>query len=91
MFIFILFVYLSIYYIYLLIIILIVFISYVQVVDILRTTELYSSHLKTDNLRCEDPVTSDLIGALITVSIQFYFKMSNYKCYLLMRQETVNI
>uniref|UniRef100_A0A1B6C1K8 3',5'-cyclic-AMP phosphodiesterase n=1 Tax=Clastoptera arizonana TaxID=38151 RepID=A0A1B6C1K8_9HEMI len=39
-----------------------------KVVDILRTTELYSSHLKADNLRCEDPVTSDLIGALITVS-----------------------
>ncbi|XP_054277749.1 high affinity cAMP-specific and IBMX-insensitive 3',5'-cyclic phosphodiesterase 8 [Macrosteles quadrilineatus] len=37
-----------------------------KVVDILRTTELYSSHLKADNLRCEDPVTSDLIGALIT-------------------------
>nr|XP_018914696.1 PREDICTED: high affinity cAMP-specific and IBMX-insensitive 3',5'-cyclic phosphodiesterase 8B [Bemisia tabaci]XP_018914697.1 PREDICTED: high affinity cAMP-specific and IBMX-insensitive 3',5'-cyclic phosphodiesterase 8B [Bemisia tabaci]XP_018914698.1 PREDICTED: high affinity cAMP-specific and IBMX-insensitive 3',5'-cyclic phosphodiesterase 8B [Bemisia tabaci]XP_018914699.1 PREDICTED: high affinity cAMP-specific and IBMX-insensitive 3',5'-cyclic phosphodiesterase 8B [Bemisia tabaci] len=37
-----------------------------KVMDILRTTELYSSHLKADNIRCDDPVTSDLIGALIS-------------------------
>ncbi|XP_026686300.1 high affinity cAMP-specific and IBMX-insensitive 3',5'-cyclic phosphodiesterase 8B-like, partial [Diaphorina citri] len=37
-----------------------------KVIDILRTTELYSSHVKAENLRCEDPVTSDLIGALIS-------------------------
>lgn len=38
-----------------------------KVLDILRTTELYSTHLKNnDNLKCDDPVTSDLIGALIT-------------------------
>lgn len=36
-------------------------------VDILRVTELYSSHLKTENIKFDDPVTSDLIGALITV------------------------
>ncbi|CAH1716531.1 high affinity cAMP-specific and IBMX-insensitive 3',5'-cyclic phosphodiesterase 8 isoform X1 [Aphis gossypii] len=37
-----------------------------KVVDILRVTELYSSHLKTENIKYDDPVTSDLIGALIT-------------------------
>ncbi|XP_025410032.1 high affinity cAMP-specific and IBMX-insensitive 3',5'-cyclic phosphodiesterase 8-like isoform X2 [Sipha flava] len=37
-----------------------------KVVDILRVTELYSSHLKTENIKFDDPVTSDLIGALIT-------------------------
>ncbi|XP_039278130.1 high affinity cAMP-specific and IBMX-insensitive 3',5'-cyclic phosphodiesterase 8 isoform X4 [Nilaparvata lugens] len=38
-----------------------------KVLEILRTTELYSTHLKNnDNLKCDDPVTSDLIGALIT-------------------------
>ncbi|XP_050527670.1 high affinity cAMP-specific and IBMX-insensitive 3',5'-cyclic phosphodiesterase 8-like [Daktulosphaira vitifoliae] len=39
-----------------------------KVVDILRVTELYSSHLKTENIKYDDPVTSDLIGALITQS-----------------------
>jgi len=39
-----------------------------QVVDILRTTELYSSHLKEDQTRLGDPVAADLIGALLTVS-----------------------
>ncbi|XP_065200949.1 high affinity cAMP-specific and IBMX-insensitive 3',5'-cyclic phosphodiesterase 8-like isoform X2 [Planococcus citri] len=37
-----------------------------KVVDILRTTELYSSHVKSESIKFEDPVTSDLIGALIT-------------------------
>lgn len=41
--------------------------TFLQVVDILRVTELYSSHLKTENIKYDDPVTSDLIGALITV------------------------
>lgn len=36
-----------------------------QVMDILRTTELYTSHLKTDNLRAEDPLTKNLIAALV--------------------------
>ena len=36
--------------------------------DILRTTELYTSHLKADNLRAEDPVTTTLIAALVSVS-----------------------
>lgn len=37
-----------------------------QVMDILRTTELYTSHLKADNLRAEDPVTTNLIAALVS-------------------------
>lgn len=44
-----------------------------QVVDILRVTELYSSHLKTENIKYDDPVTSDLIGALITVNLLIFF------------------
>lgn len=37
-----------------------------QVMDILRTTELYTSHLKADNLRAEDPLTTNLIAALVS-------------------------
>ncbi|XP_073990558.1 high affinity cAMP-specific and IBMX-insensitive 3',5'-cyclic phosphodiesterase 8-like isoform X2 [Rhodnius prolixus] len=36
-----------------------------QVMDILRTTELYTSHLKAENLRAEDPLTTNLIAALV--------------------------
>uniref|UniRef100_A0A0K8SGT4 3',5'-cyclic-AMP phosphodiesterase n=1 Tax=Lygus hesperus TaxID=30085 RepID=A0A0K8SGT4_LYGHE len=36
-----------------------------EVMDLLRTTELYTSHLKTDNLRAEDPLTTNLIAALV--------------------------
>lgn len=38
-----------------------------QVVDILRTTELYSPQLKDDKGKSGDPVASDLIGALLSV------------------------
>jgi len=38
-----------------------------QVVDILRTTELYSPQLRDDKGRSGDPVTSDLLGALLSV------------------------
>jgi hypothetical protein len=38
-----------------------------QVVDILRTTELYSPQLKDDKGKPGDPVTNDLIGALLSV------------------------
>ncbi|GLH06991.1 Uncharacterized protein GBIM_12560 [Gryllus bimaculatus] len=36
-----------------------------KVVDILRTTELYSPVVREDRLRPDDPVTSDLISALL--------------------------
>lgn len=61
--------------------------------DILRTTELYTSQLKTDSLRAEDPVTTNLIAALVAVSISsicFYdhyrkdckFQNSSIDCFL---------
>lgn len=37
-----------------------------KVVDILRTTELYSPQLKDDKGKSGDPVTNDLIGALLS-------------------------
>jgi len=46
---------------------LLILLSYLQVVDILRTTELYSPQLKDDRGKSGDPVASDLIGALLSV------------------------
>ncbi|XP_069672167.1 high affinity cAMP-specific and IBMX-insensitive 3',5'-cyclic phosphodiesterase 8B isoform X3 [Periplaneta americana] len=37
-----------------------------KVVDILRTTELYSPQMKDDKTKTGDPVTNDLIGALLS-------------------------
>ncbi|KAJ9576116.1 hypothetical protein L9F63_007003 [Diploptera punctata] len=37
-----------------------------KVVDILRTTELYSPQLKDDKGKTGDPITSDLMGALLS-------------------------
>lgn len=43
-----------------------------KVIDTLRSTELYSPQMKEDHrVRSEDPVTNDLIGALLTVSYIF--------------------
>lgn len=39
-----------------------------QVMEILRTTELFTSQLKADSMMREDPLTTSLIEALITVS-----------------------
>lgn len=37
-----------------------------KVIDILRSTELYLPQMKDDQrMRSEDPVTTDLIGALL--------------------------
>lgn len=38
-----------------------------KVVDILRSTELYSPQLKENRIRPDDPVTVDLISALLSV------------------------
>lgn len=73
-----------------------------KVIDILRSTELYSPNMKEDHrVRAEDPVTNDLIGALLTVKplssyrsnhlallFYFYSKVS-YKIYL--QEEVVTI
>lgn len=42
-----------------------------KVVDILRSTELYSPQLKENRIRPDDPVTVDLISALLSVRIYF--------------------
>lgn len=39
-----------------------------KVLEILRTTELYSPHLSTQQVREEDQMTSDLVGGLMSVS-----------------------
>lgn len=40
-----------------------------QVLDILRSTELFAPHVAEVKGRNEDPVTSDLVGALLLVSV----------------------
>ena len=40
-----------------------------QVLDILRSTELFAPHVAEVKGRNEDPVTTDLVGALLLVSI----------------------
>lgn len=42
--------------------------SLVQAIQILNTTELYVPHMKEDRTYT-DPVASDLVGALIVVSV----------------------
>ncbi|CAG2068699.1 unnamed protein product, partial [Timema podura] len=39
-----------------------------QVIDIVRTTELYTPHMKERPIKLTDPVTSDLISALLMVA-----------------------
>ena len=46
--------------------VLIVLQLYLQVLDILRSTELFTPHLEMKG-RSEDPVTTDLVGALLLV------------------------
>lgn len=38
-----------------------------KVVDTLRCSELYSPNVKDDRLHADEPVASDLIGALLSV------------------------
>lgn len=49
-----------------------------RAVDMLRTSELYSPQMKEDpKLRAEDPIATDLIGALLSVSahcLYYYYK-----------------
>lgn len=40
-----------------------------KVLDILRSTELYSPQLKENRIQAEDPITTDLISALLSVSL----------------------
>lgn len=40
-----------------------------KVLDILRSTELYSPQLKETRIRTEDPITADLITALLSVCL----------------------
>lgn len=41
-----------------------------RAVDMLRTSELYSPQMRDEpKLRVEDPIATDLIGALLSVSI----------------------
>lgn len=42
-----------------------------KVLDILRSTELYSPQLKENRIRMDDPITADLISALLSVSVDF--------------------
>lgn len=43
-----------------------------RAVDMLRTSELYSPQMRDEpKLRVEDPIATDLIGALLSVSILF--------------------
>lgn len=42
--------------------------SVFQVLDILRSTELFAPHVAEVKGRNEDPVTTDLVGALLLVS-----------------------
>ena len=42
-----------------------------QVLDILRSTELFAPHVAEVKGRNEDPVTTDLVGALLLVSGTF--------------------
>ena len=44
---------------------------FAQVLDILRSTELFAPHVAEVKGRNEDPVTTDLVGALLLVSISF--------------------
>lgn len=45
-----------------------------RAIDVLRTTELYSPHMREDyRLKSDDPVANDLIGALLTVSEVSYY------------------
>lgn len=41
--------------------------SFDQVLDILRSTELFAPHVAEVKGRNEDPVTTDLVGALLLV------------------------
>lgn len=50
-----------------------------QVVEILRTTELYSPQLmQEEKTRTDDPVATDLIGALLSVSPVRYYLILRY-------------
>lgn len=53
-----------------------------KVVDILRSTELYSPQLKENRIRPDDPVTVDLISALLSVSNNPYFFARHIGTYL---------
>lgn len=49
-----------------------------KVVDILRSTELYSPQLKENRIRPDDPITTDLISALLSVClISYYYLLFN--------------
>lgn len=55
-----------------------------KVLDILRSTELYSPQLKENRIRTEDPITTDLISALLSVSVTFAipsFALTEVKLY----------
>jgi hypothetical protein len=47
-------------------------VAYIErAVDMLRTSELYSPQMKDEpKLRVEDPIATDLIGALLSVSLK---------------------
>lgn len=48
------------------------FIHHLQVLDILRSNELFAPHVVDMKGRIEDPVTTDLVGALLLVYLCLY-------------------